>query len=134
LETIEAGIALRGTEVKSLRQGKGSIRDAFARIENGEAVLYNAHINEYSYGNINNHNPTAPRKLLLHKSEILRLQAQVNQKGYALIPLSMYWKNKKVKVNLALAKGKAQYDKRQDLREKETERTLRKIMMQKGKS
>ncbi|MBR5978192.1 MAG: SsrA-binding protein SmpB, partial [Verrucomicrobia bacterium] len=91
LETVEAGIVLKGTEVKSLRAGRGQIRDAFAKIENGQVNLYNAHIDEYSFGNRLNHNPKANRRLLLHKSEIRKLELQVMAKGTALIPLGMYW-------------------------------------------
>ena len=97
LETFEAGIVLHGTEVKSLRAGKGQIADAFARIEKNEAWLYNAHIDEYSHGNVNNHELKAPRKLLLHKSEIRKLFELASVKGNALFPLSFYWKNGKVK-------------------------------------
>ena len=133
LDVIEAGICLRGTEVKSLREGRGQINDAFARIENGEVYLYNAHIDEYSCGSWTNHDPKAPRKLLLHKSEIKKLQGFLSAKGHALIPLSLYWKGRKVKVALALAKGKVEYDKRQDLRERETEKMIRRITMRRMK-
>src|SRR3974377_874617 len=101
LETFEAGIVLRGTEVKSLRAGKGQIRDAYARVENVEVYLYNAHIDEYAQGNLHNHAPKATRKLLLHKSEIRKLFALEAVKGNALIPLSLFWKNGRVKVALA---------------------------------
>ncbi|MGC8743409.1 MAG: SsrA-binding protein SmpB [Verrucomicrobiia bacterium] len=134
LDVIEAGICLRGTEVKSLREGRGQINDAFARIENGEVFLYNAHIDEYSSGSWTNHDPKAPRKLLLKKSEIRKLQGFLSQKGHSLIPLSLYWKNRKVKVALALAKGKVEYDKRQDIRERETEKMIRRITMRKFKT
>src|SRR5216110_3204726 len=124
LETFETGIILRGTEVKSLRAGKGQISDAFARVEADEVFLYNAHIDEYSHGNLQNHQPKAPRKLLLHKSEIRKLFASAGVKGNVLVPLSFYWKNGKVKVALAVGKGKAQYDKREDLKERESDREL----------
>src|SRR5260370_35892431 len=129
LETFEAGIVLRGTEVKSLRAGKGQIRDAFARVENGEVRLYNAHIDEYSHGNLENHAPKAVRKLLLHKSEIRKLFGLAAVRGNALVPLAFYWKNGKVKVALAVAKGKAQFDKRQDLKEKEANREVKRAAM-----
>ena len=129
LETFEAGIALRGTEVKSLRAGKGQITDAFARVENNEVFLYNAHIDEYSYGNQLNHLPKARRKLLLHKSEIRKLFEMASVKGNALVPLSFYWKNGRVKVALAAGKGKAQYDKREDLKKRESERELKRATM-----
>jgi SsrA-binding protein len=129
LETVEAGIVLHGTEVKALRAGKGQIADAFARVENDEAYLYNAHIDEYSHGNLYNHQPKAPRKLLLHKSEIRKLFALASVKGNALLPLAFYWKNGKVKVTLAVAKGKAQFDKREDLKQREAERELKRATM-----
>ncbi len=127
LETVEAGLVLRGTEVKSLRAGRGQIADAFARIENGEAWLYNAHIDEYPQGNRLNHAPKAPRKLLLHRAEIRKLEAAVAVKGRALIPLALYWKNRRVKVALALAQSKHEYDKREDLKRRETERELKRL-------
>ena len=129
LETFEAGIALLGTEVKSLRAGKGQITDAFARVDKGEVWLYNAHIDEYSYGNIQNHEPKAPRKLLLHKSEIRKIFGLAAVKGNALIPLSFYWKNGKVKVSLAVGKGKQQFDKREDLKKRESDRELKRAAM-----
>jgi len=129
LETVEAGIALKGTEVKALRAGKGQIRDAFARIENGQAFIYNVHIDEYSHGNLQNHDPKAVRKLLLHKSEIRKLLGAVTVKGHALIPLSFYWKNGKVKVALALGKGKVEYDKCEDLKIRESDRELKRATM-----
>ncbi|MBI4661597.1 MAG: SsrA-binding protein SmpB [Verrucomicrobia bacterium] len=125
LETFEAGIVLKGTEVKALRAGKGQIRDAFARVENDEVYLVNAHIDEYAFGNRENHNPKAVRKLLLHKSEIRKLFGLASVKGNALVPLAFYWKNGKVKVALAVGKGKAQYDKREDLKRREADRELR---------
>src|SRR5512137_1896654 len=110
LETFEAGIVLHGTEVKALRAGKGQIADAFARVEKDEVWLHNAHIDEYSHGNIQNHAPKAPRKLLLNRSEIRKLSSLASVKGNALFPLSFYWKNGKVKVALAVGTGKAQFD------------------------
>jgi SsrA-binding protein len=133
LETFEAGIVLHGTEVKALRAGKGQISDAFARIENQEAVLYNAHIDEYSHGNLQNHQPKAPRKLLLHKSEIRKLFEFSSVKGNALVPLSFYWKNGKVKVALAVGKGKANFDKREDLKKREADRELKRATMRRTK-
>ncbi len=133
LETFEAGIALHGTEVKALRAGKGQISDAFARIENDQAYLYNAHIDEYAFGNRQNHNPKAVRKLLLHKSEIRKLFGLASVKGNALVPLAFYWKNGKVKVSLAVAKGKAEYDKREDLKRREADRELKRATMHRFK-
>jgi len=129
LETYEAGIVLHGTEVKSLRAGKGQIMDAFARVQNGEVFLYNAHIDEYAQGNRQNHLPKSPRKLLLHKREILKLEAAAAQKGLVIVPLSFYWKNGKVKAALAVGKGKAEFDKRDDLKERESERAVRRATM-----
>ena len=129
LDTFEAGIALKGTEVKSLRAGLGQIRDAYARVENEEVWLYNAHIDEYSHGNRQNHDPKARRKLLLHRSEIRKLTGLAAVKGQALVPLSFYWKQGKVKVALAVGKGKVEYDKRQDLKEQEAERDLKRATM-----
>ena len=134
LETMEAGIVLRGTEVKALRAGKGQISDAFARVENGEVLLYNAHIEEYAHGNLQNHQPKAIRKLLLHKSEIRKLFGLAAVKGNTLMPLSFYWKNGKVKVALAVGKGKEQFDKREDLKNKEADRELKRATMRRLKS
>ncbi len=133
LQTFEAGIVLHGTEVKALRAGKGQLSDAFARVENGEVLLYNAHIDEYSHGNLQNHQPKAVRKLLLHKSEIRKLFDLAAVKGHALLPLSFYWKNGKVKVALALGKGKAEFDKREDLKEREADRELKRATMKRIK-
>lgn len=129
LETVEAGVVLHGTEVKALRAGKGQISDAFARVEEGEVYLYNAHIDEYSHGNRQNHQPKAPRKLLLHKSEIRKLASLAGVKGNALLPLAFYWKNGKVKVALAVGKGKAQFDKREALKQQEADRELQRATM-----
>lgn len=133
LETFETGIVLHGTEVKALRAGKGQIGDAFARVENNEVWLYNAHIDEYSHGNIQNHQPKAPRKLLLHKAEIRKLFGLVAVKGNALFPLSLYWKNGRVKVSLAVGKGKVQFDKREDLKQRESDRELKRATMHRFK-
>jgi SsrA-binding protein len=133
LETFEAGIVLKGTEVKTLRAGKGQISDAFAKVENGEVYLCNAHIDEYTFGNRQNHQPKAARKLLLHKGEIRKLFGLASVKGNALVPLSFYWKNGKVKVSLGVGKGKAQYDKREDLKRRESDRELKRAMMQRFK-
>jgi len=129
LETFEAGIVLHGTEVKALRAGKGQIGDAFARVEGTEVFLCNAHIDEYSHGNLQNHEPKAARKLLLHKSEIRKLFELASVKGNALVALSLYWKNGKVKVALAIGRGKAQYDKREDMKKREADRELKRAQM-----
>jgi SsrA-binding protein len=133
LETFEAGIVLKGTEVKALRAGKGQISDAFARIENDQAFLYNAHIDEYAQGNIQNHQPKATRKLLLHKTEIRKLFGLASVKGNAVFPLSFYWKNGKVKVALAVGKGKVQFDKREDIKKRESDRELKRATMHRFK-
>lgn len=133
LETYEAGIVLHGTEVKALRAGKGQISDAFARVEGNQVFLYNAHIEEYAHGNIQNHEPKAVRKLLLHKNEIRKLFELASVKGNALFPLSFYWKNGKVKVALGVGKGKVQYDKRQDLKKRESDRELKRAQMHRMK-
>jgi len=134
LETFEAGIVLRGTEVKALRAGKGQISDAFARVEHDEVFLYNAHIDEYAHGNLQNHEPKATRKLLLHKAEIRKLFGLASVKGNALIPLALYWKNGKVKVSLGVGKGKAQFDKRDDIKRRESDRELKRASMQRFKN
>lgn len=129
LETFEAGIVLHGTEVKSLRAGKGQIADAFARVEKDEVWLYNANIEEYSHGNVHNHALKAPRKLLLHKSEIRKLFGLAAVKGNALFPLDFHWKNGKVKVLLAVGKGKQEFDKRQDIKQRDSDRELKRATM-----
>ncbi len=129
IETFEAGLVLHGTEVKSLRAGKGQIADAFARVEKDEVWLYNAHIDEYSHGNVHNHALKAPRKLLLHKSEIRKLQELSAVKGNALFPLSFYWKNGKVKVAIGVGKGKQTFDKREDLKKRDDDREMKRATM-----
>lgn len=128
LETYEAGIALTGTEVKSLRQGKANINDAFARIDNGECVLYEMHISPYEFGNRFNPDPKRPRKLLLHKREILKLHSEIKEKGLTLIPLKVYFTRGIAKVEIGLAKGKKLYDKRDDLAKKEADRKIDRAM------
>lgn len=122
LQTFEAGIVLVGTEVKALREGKANLVDSYATIKNGEVWLVSAHISEYRQGNINNHNPTRDRKLLLNKSEIRKLIGKTKEKGLTLIPLRMYFKNGRVKVELALAKGKKSYDKRETIAKRDFQR------------
>jgi len=114
-QTYEAGIVLVGTEVKSLRQNKAALVDSYATIRNGEVWLINANINVYDQGSYNNHDPLRDRKLLLNKNEIRKLSRAVSEKGYTLIPLRMYFKNGKAKVELAIASGKKKYDKREDI-------------------
>jgi len=122
LQTFEAGIALVGTEVKALRQGKANLIDGYAKIEKGEVWLVSVHISEYTQGNINNHDPRRDRKLLLKGSEIRKLIGKTKEKGLTLIPLRLYFKNGKVKVELGLAKGKKVYDKRRDIAKKDFQR------------
>ena len=129
VETFEAGIVLHGTEVKSLRAGKAQIADAFARVEKDEDWLHNAHIDEFTHGNQYNHAPKAPRKLLLNRSEIRKLFGLASVKGNAIFPLSLYWKNGRVKVALGVGKGKVEYDKRADIKERESDRDLKRATM-----
>ena len=123
-DTWEAGIALVGTEVKSLRMGKCSLKESFIQIHKGEVFIYNMHISPYEKGNIFNRDPLRDRRLLLHKKETLRLFGLVGQKGYAIIPLSLYFSGKWVKVELGLCKGKKLYDKRETMSKKDAEREI----------
>ena len=128
-ETIEAGISLYGTEIKSLRHGKANLADSYATIKDGEAFLLNAHISPYSHGNIQNHDPLRTRKLLLHKKEISKLQGKLTNKGYTLVALKIYFNEKGIaKVELGLAKGKRQYEKKEAIKEREARRELEKAM------
>ncbi|HIU75305.1 MAG TPA: SsrA-binding protein SmpB [Candidatus Pelethocola excrementipullorum] len=121
-EKYEAGIALHGTEVKSLRMGKCSIKESFIRIENGEMFIYGMHISPYEKGNIFNKDPLRTKKLLMHRHEIMKLQGSTAEKGYTLVPLQVYFKNSLVKVEVGLARGKKLYDKRQDIAKKDMRR------------
>ena len=121
-DKYEAGISLAGTEVKSLRMGKCSIKEAFIRIENGEVIIYGMHVSPYEKGNIFNRDPLRPKKLLMHKAEIRKLVGKIAEKGYTLVPVEVYFKGSLVKVDIALAKGKKQYDKRQDIAKKDMRR------------
>lgn len=128
-ETLEAGIVLRGTEVKSLRQGLVNLRDSYAAVERGEVFLHNCHISPYSHGNILNHDPLRPRKLLLHRKEINKLIGRTQQKGLTLIPLRIYFSPRgHAKVELALARGKKQYDRREAIKEREAGREVERAM------
>ena len=126
LDKIETGIALHGTEVKSLRMGKCSIKESFIRIENGEVFIYGMHISPYEKGNIFNKDPLRVRKLLLHKYEIMKLNGKIAEKGYTLMPLQVYFKGSLVKVQIGLARGKKLYDKRADIAKKDQRRELEK--------
>ena len=124
-ETVEAGIVLTGTEIKSLRLGKANIKDSYARIKNNEVFLINMHISSYENGNIFNHDETRERKLLLHKKEILKFRDKIKLEGYTLVPLKVYLKNGRAKVLIGLAKGKKNYDKREDIKKRDIERNIR---------
>ena len=127
-DSIEAGITLTGTEIKSIRTGRINLRDAFVRPEKGELWLLNAHIARYEPGSYLSHEPTRPRKLLLHRKQIDNLISKVQEKGFTLVPLKLYIKNDIAKVEVALAKGKRQYDKREAITRRETERELRRVI------
>ena len=126
LDTYEAGIALHGTEVKSLRMGKCSIKESFIRVENGEMFIYGMHISPYEKGNIFNKDPLRERKLLMHRYEINKLKGKIQEKGYTLVPLQVYFKGSLVKVEIGLARGKKLYDKRADIAKKDQRRELEK--------
>ena len=132
-ETYEAGIALHGTEVKSLRMGKCSIKEAFIRIENGEVFVYGMHISPYEKGNLFNKDPLRVKKLLLHKYEINKLSGRVAEKGYTLVPLQVYFKDGRAKVEIGLARGKKLYDKRRDIAKKDQRREAEKEFKMSGK-
>jgi len=126
LETIEAGLVLTGTEVKSLRAGRASLVDGFAQIDNGEVFLHGVHIPEYTQGTWTNHEPRRVRKLLLHKEQIARLIGKTRESGLTLVPLQLYFNDGRVKVEIALARGKRSYDKRQDLAARDADREIAK--------
>lgn len=123
-EEIEAGMVLLGTEVKSLRAGRANLKDAYGRIDKGELFIHQMHISPYPFAYYDNHDPLRPRKLLLHKSELKRLEAKIREKGISVIPLKIYFKRGKAKVTIGLARGKRKYDKRQSIKEREMKREL----------
>ena len=127
-ETFEAGMVLTGTEVKSLRDGKANLKDSYVIIKDSEAFLLNCHISPYTHGNIMNHDPVRTRKLLLHRKEIIRLQGMAAQKGYSLVPLKIYFKESRAKVEIGLVKGKRQYEKRETIKKKEAAREIERAM------
>ncbi len=129
-EEFEAGMCLKGTEVKSLRQGRANLKDSYARIKNGEVFVHQMHISPYPFAYYDNHDPLRPRKLLLHKREIKRLYGKVNEKGLTLIPLRMYFKNGKAKISIALARGKRKYDKREAIRRRDEKREMERTRKQ----
>lgn len=132
-ETYEAGIALTGTEVKSLRAGRANLKDSYAHVENGELMISQMHISPYDQGNIFNHEPMRKRKLLMHKREILKLFGQTREKGYALVPLKLYFTRGKAKVQIALASGKKNYDKRQDIAARDAKRDMERALRDRQK-
>lgn len=131
-EALEAGLALHGTEVKSLRQGKCNLKDCFALVKDGEVFVHGMHISPYEQGNIYNVDPLRPKKLLLHKAEIRRLREQVMQQGYALVPLEVYLKDGRMKLQLGVCKGKKNYDKRDDMARRDARREIERSMREKG--
>ena len=133
-ETYEAGIVLQGTEIKSIRASRLNLKDAHARIQNGEMYLYNMHISPYEQGNRYNHDPLRVRKLLLHRREINKLIGETKEQGYTLVPLKVYLKNGFAKVLIGLGKGKKQYDKREDLKKKEAKRDIERAFRDRQKS
>ena len=133
LETFEAGIALLGTEVKGIREGQANLRDSFARVEGGEVWLFNVHINPYSHRGYVDHDPKRRRRLLLHKAEIRKLIGKTVEKGLTLVPTRMYFKNGRIKVALALAKGKQVHDKRETIRRREVDRETRALVKERRK-
>lgn len=131
-DTFEAGISLSGTEVKSIRQGTMSLKDSWCQIKDGEIFVRQMHIAPYEQGNIFNKDPLRPRRLLLHKSEIMRLFGKVKQEGYSVIPLTAYFKNSRVKLEIALCKGKKLYDKRQDAAVRDAKRQIDRAMKERN--
>ena len=132
-ETYETGIELFGTEVKSIKLGKSNLKDAYAEVRNGEVYVYNMHISPYEKGNIFNRDPLRPKKLLLHKNEIMKLAGYIALRGYTLIPISLYLVRGLVKVELAVAKGKKLYDKREDMAKRDAVREVQKNMKEQSK-
>ena len=133
LETLECGLVLKGTEVKSLREGQTSLEDAYAKIEDGELWLIGSDIPEYTFGNRLNHKPKRPRKLLVHRREIAKFAGKASQRGFTLVPLRMYFKHGKAKVELAVAKGKQSHDKREAVKKSEAQKEIRRAMTAKNR-
>ncbi|MCL2383041.1 MAG: SsrA-binding protein SmpB [Oscillospiraceae bacterium] len=129
-DTLEVGIVLTGTEIKSIRNGKVNIKDSYANFKNGELYIYNLHISPYEHGNIHNKDPLRDRKLLLNKKEINRLIGLIKQKSYSLVPLSMYFRGSFVKIDLGIGKGKKLYDKREDIAKKDADRKIERALKQ----
>ena len=133
LETFEAGLVLLGTEVKAIREGRVNLRDSFARVEDGEAFIYNVHISPYSHRGYADHEPLRRRKLLLHRSEIRKLIGKTVEKGMTLVPTKLYFKDGRVKVAVSIAKGKKDYDKRETIKKRETDRETRAAVKSRGR-
>ena len=127
-DPVEAGIALLGTEVKSLRKGSVNVTDSYVRIDNGQAFVYKLHISPYEYGTHGNHEPERPRRLLLHRREITKLRRQVDQKGFTLVPTRIYLKRGRIKIEVSLARGKAEHDKRRQIDERDADRKIRDVI------
>jgi SsrA-binding protein len=133
LESFEAGLALTGTEVKAMREGRANLRDSYCRIERGEAFLLGAHVGQYSHGGSASHDPLRPRKLLLHQEELRKLLGKTSEKGLTIVPVRMYFKNGRAKLAIALAKGKKSYDKRETIKRREADRETRAAMKTRGR-
>ena len=131
IDKMEAGLVLYGTEIKSIRTGKVNLKDSYATLNKGEIFVYSMHISPYEQGNIFNKDPMRPRKLLLHKKEIFKLTGMIQQKGYTLVPISIYFKDNRVKLELGICKGKKLFDKREDLKKKEADRKIQIAMREK---
>ncbi len=132
IDTIEAGLVLYGTEIKSIRNGKVNLKDSYAALNKGEVFVYSMHISPYEQGNIFNKDPMRPKKLLLNKKEIFKLTGMIQQKGYTLVPISIYFKNNRVKLELGICKGKKLFDKREDLKKKEADKKIQIAMREKN--
>lgn len=132
IDTIEAGLVLYGTEIKSIRNGKVNLKDSYATLNKGEVFVYSMHISPYEQGNIFNKDPMRPKKLLLNKKEIFKLTGMIQQKGYTLVPISIYFKNNRVKLELGICKGKKLFDKREDLKKKEADKKIQIAMREKN--
>lgn len=133
IQTVEAGIVLSGTEIKSIRNGKVNLKESYAMVKNGEVYIYGMHISKYEQGNIQNKDPLRTRKLLLNKREINKLIGLVQQKGYSLVPISLYFKGNFIKVELGIGRGKKLYDKRQDIAKKDSERKIERALKSNSK-
>ncbi len=133
IETFEAGLVLRGTEVKAMREGRANLRDCYCRIENGEAFLLGSHIGQYSHGGSASHDPVRPKKLLLHIEEVRKLIGKTTEKGMTIVPVRLYFKRGRVKIEIALAKGKKSYDKRETIKKREAERETRAAVKSRGR-